>query len=358
MGFGGRERGRFGTLIDSHPELLPWVQYREKGFAGAGNPQSGCLFLDDDGLCKIQLASGRSAKPEVCIMFPFNKLDRIGNHLIVRPYFQCKRFKPVVPPRPGSVAGTHSAILKDLRATGMAKQRLPEIRVPAGEDADMIVAREREWLATCSTALGHRRLADAVTGFSKDAAGLLDFALRSAKLLCLAVSQESHPRDRFDDLLLILSPIMRVDLLMLSGEGLLGATLLAEALVRQSFVASAAPPTPADLASFLDMMRPMLLVLGRGEEPFEPLVNRQRDRARHPLDSPDQKMAFGTMVILTGKGYGTLRALEESLSAVTKPLERVLFIRRLATLLDGMPSAAKAKAEGNQKPSQSGNSQD
>jgi hypothetical protein len=352
IGFGGIEQGPISTLIDNHPELLPWIQSREKGFIMLGTPQSGCFFLDNDGLCRIELTSGRSAKPTLCIMFPFNQLGRIGNHLIVRPYFRCYHLEPVVPPRPGSVAGTHSAILRDLQATGMAKQGLPEIAIPAGEDADAILAREREWLAICSDALGRRRLVDAAAGFSKDAAGLSDFVLRAVKLLGLTMAEERHPRDRFDDLLLILSPIMRMDLLMLGAEGLLRATTLAQMLVRQSFVGSAAPATLADLAYFLDMVRPILAVLGRGEEPFQPLVNWQPDGACPTLDSPEQKMAFGAMVILTGKGYGTLRALEEALSTVTRPVERVLFIRCLSVLLSRTRSAAKTKAERNQKLSQ------
>jgi hypothetical protein len=358
MGFGGWEQGPISTLIDNHPELLPWIQSREKGFTVLGNPQSGCFFLDNNGLCRIESTSGRSAKPEVCIMFPFNQLGRVGSHLIVRPYFRCYHLEPVVPPRPGSVAGAHSAILKDLQATGMAKQRLPEIAIPASEDADVVLAREREWLAICSDALGRRRLADAAAGFSKDAAGLSDSVLSAGKLLGLTTPQKSQPRDRFDDLLLILSPIMRVDLLMLGAEGLLRATTLAQMLVRQGFTGSAAPATLADLAYFLDMVRPILLVLGRGEEPFEPLVNWQAEGTCPTLDSPEQKMAFGAMVILTGKGYGTLRALEESLSTVTGPLERMLFIRRLATLLGRMPPAAKVEAECNQKLSQFRNSRD
>ena len=349
MGFGGREPGAFGTLIDAHPELLPWIQYREQGLAVLGTPESGCLFLDNNGLCRIESTSGRTAKPEICIMFPFNRLGRIGSHLIVRPYFRCRQLKPVLPPRPGSVAGTHSAVLRDLEATGMAKQRLRQIALPVGEDADLILARERAWLTACGDAVGRERLADAVAGFSEDAAGLSDFALRAVKLLGLTMARESRPRDRLDDLLLVLSPIMRVDFLMLGAEGLLRATLLAEMLVRQSFAGVAAPPTLPDLVSFIENVRPILIVLAYGEEPFQPLVNRQPGEIRLPLDGPDQKMASGAMVILTGKGYGTLRALEESLSAVSRPLERVLFIRRLSALLTGRTSAAKIEEFANRR---------
>lgn|GEM_PF-802287 len=349
MGFGGREQEGFGTLINTHPELLLWVQDREQGLAMLGTPESGCFFLDNNGLCRIESTSGRAAKPEMCIMFPFNRLGRIGSHLIVRPYFRCHRLTPVVPARPGSVAGTHCAVLGDLQATGMATRRLPQIAIPAGEDADLILARERDWLAVCSNALGCMRVADAVAGFSQDAAGLSDFALRASRLLGLTMARESCPRDRFDDLLLILSPIMRVDFLMLDARGLLRATLLADMLIRQGFAGSAAPPTLADLASFIENVRPILTVLAYGEEPFQPLVSRQPGDIRLPLDGPDQKVASGAMVILTGKGYGTLRALEESLSTVTRPLERVLFVRRLSALLTRKPSAAETKAERNQK---------
>jgi len=130
IGFGGMEQGAIGALIDNHPELLPWIQFREHDFTMLGTPRSGCFFLENNGLCRIELASGRSAKPGLCIMFPFNRLERIGDHLVVRPFFRCSQLEAVVPRRPGSVAGSHSAILRDLHATGMAKRRLPQIPHP------------------------------------------------------------------------------------------------------------------------------------------------------------------------------------------------------------------------------------
>ncbi len=74
FGFGGKDDGPFGSLIDNNPELLPWIQSRDKGFIGIGTPTSGCFFLESSGLCRIELTHGRSAKPDICLLFPFNNL--------------------------------------------------------------------------------------------------------------------------------------------------------------------------------------------------------------------------------------------------------------------------------------------
>lgn len=349
IGFGGMDGGRMGTLIDSHPELLPWIQYRDGGFTMLGTPQGGCLFLGDDGLCSIEAASGRDAKPGLCIMFPFNRLDRIGDRLIVRPYFRCRRFTAIVPPRPGAVAGTHSAILRDLQATGMVRKGLPQLPLPEGDDPGAVLAREGEWLTACGNALGRTRIVDTVTSFSDDASDLSRFVSRAVGLLGLEAPAEGRPRDELDDMLIILSPVMRMDHLVLSSEGMLRAILLAEALVPNAFTGEAGHPTLADLASLINIMQPLLTVLARADRPFEPLVGWQSDGRRPPLDTPDQKMAFGAMVVLTGKGRGTLPALEEALATVERPLERVLFVRRLAGLLRPAPSAARADNTGRQQ---------
>lgn len=349
IGFGGMDDRSLGAFIDSHPELLPWIQSRREGFTLLGTPNSGCLFLREDGLCSIEAASGRDAKPGLCIMFPFNRLDRIGDHLVVRPYFRCRGLTPIFPPRPGSVAGTHSTILLDLQATGMARKGLPQLPLPEGDDPGAVLAREGEWLTACGNALGRTRIVDEVTSFSDDASNLSRFVSRAVALLGLEAPAEGQPRDDLDDMLIILSPVMRMDHLVLSSEGILRAILLAEDLVRKAFTGQAGLPTLADLASLINIMQPLLTVLARADRPFEPLVGWQSDGRRPPLDTPDQKMAFGAMVVLTGKGYGTLASLEGSLSTVTRPLERVLFVRRLAGLLTTAPSTARVDNTGRQR---------
>lgn len=333
IGFGGMDPGRMGALIDNHPELLPWIQYRDEGFTSLGTPQGGCLLLRDDGVCSIEVTEGRDAKPGLCIMFPFNSLNWLGECLVVRPYFRCRRFTAIVPPRPGAVAGTHSAILCDLRATGMARKGLSRLRIPGDGNAVEILSRERQWLAACGDALGMTSIVEAVSICSDDVSRLRDFVQRTVKLLGLQTLPADRPRDSLDDLLIILSPTLRLDYLVLPPEGIRRALLLADALVRNAFARSATQPMVGDVAAFLDTARPVLSVLARADSSFEPLVGWQPDGKRPVLDTPDQKMAFGSMVVLTGKGYGTLAALEKALSPVTRPLERVLFVRRLANLL-------------------------
>jgi hypothetical protein len=332
-GFGGMEDGAISVLIDNHPELLPWIQSRDKGFIDLSTPSGGCLFLQNNGLCKIEITYGRDAKPGICLMFPFNNMQRVDNHLILRPQFLCKQFEPVIPPRPGFVNGSHATIIKDLHATAMNKRSLPQTTIHANDSAQKALAREKKFLELCSSALGSERALDTVKKFSADANELSGFVSRALRLLGINASQGNRQKDRFDDLLHILLPSMRTAYLALPPEGILFSIFLAESLCRDSFIGMERLPTLADLASFFSVMQPTLNVLGYLEEPFGPLIGWQPDGSRPALESADHKMALGVMIVLTGKGFGTLQSLEEALFGISRPLERLLFIRRLATLL-------------------------
>lgn len=100
-GFGGAAEGAVGRLIDNTPQLLPWVGSSKGGFVDMQQPGV-CLFRRADGLCGVEVDFGRSRKPEVCLMYPFNRLVRIGRTLAVAPnILNVCPVQLVVPPRPG-----------------------------------------------------------------------------------------------------------------------------------------------------------------------------------------------------------------------------------------------------------------
>lgn len=342
-GFGGMEEREMATLLDEHPELLCWVRARRHGYLSLGSPAGDCLYLEGDGRCRIQAASGREAKPGVCRLFPFNRLTRVGAQIVVMPHFLCP-LKLVVPARSGAVAGSHAAVLEELEATGMGAGAGQPAVIHDGEDATATVLRERAFRNACGEALGRARMPDTLASVSDDAAGLKTFGRRAATLLGAAPLAVSRPRDVFDDLLLALAPARRINLLSLSPEGRLRALLLADTLVRGSFAGATRPPSARGVAGFLDAVEPLLAVLSLDDEVFTPLRDWTPTGPRPSLESAQHKAAFGAMILLTRKGRGTLDAVEEAVAPLSRPLERVLFVRALAELLRP-PAPASATAD-------------
>ncbi len=331
LGFGGREKGSMGSLLENNPYLLPWVQKRNKGFISLSTPKSGCWYLRNDGRCMVELNYGRSAKPDVCLAFPFNRLYTIGDHLVIKPNYLCSHLEPVIPPRPGDVTGSHTAVVEELYATGMVSRKLQTIEDYYGEDVDLLLAGESDFRDACGEALGSRTVTNLLADFSQNSNDFFDFKNRALKLLGYNSSEITLNNNHYDDKLLVMLPTFHFDLISLPNEGRLRALLLAEHLIHFGFF-GLVDPKITDLHYFFDLINPLLRVLAFGDEPFEPFKDWNPDKNRPFLDETDHKVAFATMIILTKKGYGTIEALEESLAAVQKPLERFLFMRRLADL--------------------------
>jgi Fe-S-cluster containining protein len=76
------EGGQLAQLTARRPEIVPFLRRRGDAIT-AFNPRDRCWFLDDGGLCRIEIEDGRAAKPASCRLFPFNRVFRIGGHLIV-----------------------------------------------------------------------------------------------------------------------------------------------------------------------------------------------------------------------------------------------------------------------------------
>src|SRR5205085_11100155 len=74
--------GQLVQLVRKRPELAAFV--RKRGDAVTiFNPRDRCWFYEDDGLCRIEVEDGREAKPASCRLFPFNRVFRLGDYVVV-----------------------------------------------------------------------------------------------------------------------------------------------------------------------------------------------------------------------------------------------------------------------------------
>lgn len=74
--------GQLVQLLAKRPQLSPFLRRRGDAVT-AFNPRDRCWFLEDSGLCRIEVEDGRDAKPASCRLFPFNRVFRIGGYTVV-----------------------------------------------------------------------------------------------------------------------------------------------------------------------------------------------------------------------------------------------------------------------------------
>jgi Fe-S-cluster containining protein len=74
--------GQLVQLVKKRPEIAAFARRRGDAMT-IFNPRNRCWFFEDDGLCRIEVEDGRAAKPASCRLFPFNRVYRAGEHMIV-----------------------------------------------------------------------------------------------------------------------------------------------------------------------------------------------------------------------------------------------------------------------------------
>ena len=74
--------GQLVQLVAKRPEIAAFLRRRGDAIT-AFNPRDRCWFLEDDGLCRVEVEEGRAAKPASCRLFPFNRVFRIGSYTVV-----------------------------------------------------------------------------------------------------------------------------------------------------------------------------------------------------------------------------------------------------------------------------------
>lgn len=104
--------GQAVELAELYPELQAFFRTRGSAWT-AFNPRGRCWFLDDGGLCRVEVDHGRDTKPASCRLFPFNRIFQLGRTRIID-------FNSVICPM--EIAGeghngiSHAEILADIDA--------------------------------------------------------------------------------------------------------------------------------------------------------------------------------------------------------------------------------------------------
>jgi hypothetical protein len=103
-----------------------------------------CFFLTQTGQCGIHANEGYDAKPELCRLFPFNDMRRVGQYLVVAPH---RELCPLAVVDAGSVSesSSHKHLLQGMQAQGVAE--VIPVAEPIGVDAVRLIELERAIVA-------------------------------------------------------------------------------------------------------------------------------------------------------------------------------------------------------------------
>jgi Fe-S-cluster containining protein len=145
--------GQLVQLVARRPELAAFMRRRGDALT-AFNPRDRCWFLADDGLCRIEVEDGRAAKPASCRLFPFNRVFRVGDIVVVD-------YNSVICPLQLAPAGdgvTHAEIAAEIES--ISDPAIVGTQLPP--DAALI-ARERDLAAKVFA--GEHDALDAPEGF-------------------------------------------------------------------------------------------------------------------------------------------------------------------------------------------------
>jgi hypothetical protein len=343
QGFAGNLGREMGQLLEIYPELKSMAVGRRGELVSFATPAGRCHFLDGDDRCRIEKQLGKSLKPGVCSLFPFNSFTRIGRTVAIRPHFMCP-LRLQVPARPGHVEGTHALLEPATRESallepGYVDAYIPPERLHPSETAASVLAREKAFCGLCSRSLGHGTFREVLFSASADPLQLQAHATRAARLLGLDVPSKAASRDDLDDLLLALAPSLRLYLLRLSGEGILRALALSEVVLRRVAPLTQGALTPQGAHQTITAVLPALHLLACADEP----VDIPRRAGKHVPPFGDAEMIFAGHVILSsGESAGGITDLLESAMA---PIADVADRTALLVELGGMigPTASKAK---------------
>jgi hypothetical protein len=323
-------------LLEIYPALGSVSTSREGDQVSVTTPAGKCFFLEADNLCRIEKEHGKATKPGVCVLFPFNRFTRIGAAVAVSPHFLCP-LRLQLPPRAGAVEGTHvdlEAAIRDSRMLDPAwvKSFLTPARLHPDLNPRAVLARESTFRDACSQALGHARFSDVLSDASTDRAALDSRVDRGTRLLGLDPPAREPARDAIDDLLLALASPLRLGLLSLSSEGMLGWLALAERILRHTTALSPEVPSLQGAHQLLSELSPVLRLLARGDEPLE--ISRTANPKSPQFGVPELVFAHRRFWSAFRGIPQTLAALEQAVPPTLIPSDRTVFFNSLGTQMD------------------------
>jgi hypothetical protein len=329
-GFGGSLRREIGTLLQLYPSLASAAASRQGDVLTFHTPPTGCCFLEPDNLCGLEKRHGRGLKPGICALFPFNVFTRIGSTIAISPHFLCP-LRLELPPKRGTVEGTHDRIEAAARESGLLERGYVDAMAPAtlhpSANARSVLRREAIFRDRCEAGLGRERFAEVLRDAS-DSAGALDaFVVRAARILALDGGARAPQRDRVDDLLLAIAPPLRLSLLALSGEAMLQALALGERLVRCTLSLHRDAPTLQTVHGAMSDTLPVLRLLARGDETLELAEGSEKGP---PLPTPELTFAAYLALREARGAAGLLAALEQAITPELSAADRLVLLRHLA----------------------------
>jgi hypothetical protein len=334
QGFAGNLNREMAFIFQTYPQLTSLVTEREKDVVTCATPAGRCFFLRNDNLCQIEVDHGRSRKPGVCLMFPFNDFTRIGNTVAVSPHFMCP-LRLNLPAAPGQVEGTHANIMRGLQDTAMLEPgyvtgHIGKADLPAGRTATETLRREIDFRDLCSEAIGRERFCDVLARSAKDPSALNRFRDRVTKLLSWTMPPEPGQRDAIDDILMAISPALRIEVLQHNDEALLRFLTLSEALARRVFVMAQGQPSVQGVYGVIEDMKPAIRLLAWSDE--APAMKKM------PLKSPE----FGNPNLVASAqkflnwlpSRGVLPALEKAFDPRFTAADRTVLVRQTADIVE------------------------
>jgi hypothetical protein len=268
---GGSLKREMGQLLQIYPAWQSLAIERHGSVVDFTTPPTGCHFLQDDNRCGIETAHGRALKPGVCLLFPFNRLGRIGRTVTIQPHYLCP-LRLVLPARPGEVEGTHEKVLAMLQETQLVDEtfedRVTAFPLRAGDKPRDVLARERRFCAECTGAIGRRTFRQTLADWTNDAGELDRFVERGLALYGLKKSPRGDAPDTVDHLFHAMAPSLRLDLLTLGEPAIAKALALGEEMARDAWRLSSTSPSARTVFRAYDTVVYALRLLASDPEPL------------------------------------------------------------------------------------------
>ena len=335
QGFGGSLKREMSFILKTYPALAAMTHSRQRDYVEVSTPTGRCYFLGSDNLCQIEVEHGSSKKPGVCIIFPFNRFQKVGETVFVLPHFMCP-LRVEVPACPGEVTGTHAALEASLRASDMLESKyvdwyMKSPKMPPNEDPKSILTRETAFRDDCASGLGRARFLDVLAEHADDPRELARFTKRVAQLMAWGPPSKADQPDAYDDVLLAIASPIRASMLHVPADRLIRILALAERVVRRVFALSGVPPKPQAVHSVVQQSTALFSLLSRADDTVK-LRNLRKDAG---FGHPDLVFAE----FLTKRDIGTvgvLQALENGFKRLPAPSDRTILANHVAVQVVGL----------------------
>lgn len=332
------------VLLTRYPAMESLAHGRAGSVVTMSTIANNCFFLDTDNLCRIEKDLGRSDKPSLCKLFPFNAYRRIGRTIVIYPHFLCP-FRLQIPAQPGKVEGTHALIDPAFRSSGLfepeyANANPSTLALHHSLEADQVIEREKGFLDRCTKDLGTKRFFDVLCAASSDSTALTAFLARAESVIGLPRYTRSAEPDRIDNIMIALASPLRLQLLTLSSEGILRALALGELIIRRVAALPAQPLSPQEVYKFLEEHGSGIRLMARAEEPF--IIPKSVKVTPPPVG--DAALTFSSFVFLRElqNSGDVLRSFEKAIPESLSGIDRTTLVQIMGKLLE-FTHARKAK---------------